>query len=290
MRRVVVAWGVAAALAAWPVVAAADETPVQMHVGAGTAGVTDGIPVDLRYSTDVTRYVSFWPIIDGEARGDFVMQQPTVVGPYAFTWDLATDRSYQWELRDNDGFHLLSTSDIVAARSVGEQQGSREGRWRRVTSVSATDGHYREATSSASIRFRVSGQDVAVIVDASVPFEARVWIDGKRLRRLVYSEGGSDDARYVWPLKRWSKNGQHRVRIDWVSGRLRVDGLAWTQTLSTHLAWHGCSWGYPSLCVPDPPPTLTCGEVGEADFYLWPYGGLDPHGFDADHDGVACES
>ena len=51
-----------------------------------------------------------------------------------------------------------------------------------------------------------------------------------------------------------------------------------------------CDSSYPDFCVPPPPPDLDCGSSeigGRKDFTaLDP----DPHGFDQDNDGVACES
>jgi hypothetical protein len=48
-----------------------------------------------------------------------------------------------------------------------------------------------------------------------------------------------------------------------------------------------CDPSYPDSCIPPPPPDLDCVDVGETDFTVE---GDDPHGFDADGDGVGCES
>jgi hypothetical protein len=48
-----------------------------------------------------------------------------------------------------------------------------------------------------------------------------------------------------------------------------------------------CSPAYPTMCIPAPPPDLDCPEVGEENFPVVP---PDPHGFDRDGDGVACET
>jgi len=48
-----------------------------------------------------------------------------------------------------------------------------------------------------------------------------------------------------------------------------------------------CSPAYPTVCIPPPPPDLDCGDVAARRFTaLSP----DPHRFDRDGDGVACES
>lgn len=49
----------------------------------------------------------------------------------------------------------------------------------------------------------------------------------------------------------------------------------------------GCDDSYPDVCVPPAPPDLDCGDVDHRRFRVT---GDDPHGFDTDGDGVACES
>lgn len=49
-----------------------------------------------------------------------------------------------------------------------------------------------------------------------------------------------------------------------------------------------CDPSYPDICVPPPPPDLNCDSPsmeGETDFLVE---GSDPHGFDADKDGIGC--
>jgi PKD repeat protein len=49
-----------------------------------------------------------------------------------------------------------------------------------------------------------------------------------------------------------------------------------------------CDSSYPDLCIPPPPPDLDCGDDGVPEnFHVLP---PDPHGFDSDNDGVACDS
>ena len=48
-----------------------------------------------------------------------------------------------------------------------------------------------------------------------------------------------------------------------------------------------CDPSYPDFCIPSPPPDLDCDEVREKNFKVT---GSDPHGFDADNDGIGCES
>ena len=48
-----------------------------------------------------------------------------------------------------------------------------------------------------------------------------------------------------------------------------------------------CDPSYPTVCIPPFPPDLDCGEISFRQFQVI---GSDPHGFDADNDGVGCES
>jgi len=47
-----------------------------------------------------------------------------------------------------------------------------------------------------------------------------------------------------------------------------------------------CDPSYPDVCIPPYPPDLDCGEIGYSNFRVV---GNDPHGFDADYDGIGCE-
>jgi hypothetical protein len=48
-----------------------------------------------------------------------------------------------------------------------------------------------------------------------------------------------------------------------------------------------CHPSYPDFCIPPPPPDLDCPDIGRKNFTVLP---PDPHRFDADKDGVGCES
>lgn len=47
-----------------------------------------------------------------------------------------------------------------------------------------------------------------------------------------------------------------------------------------------CDPSYPTVCIPLYPPDLDCNEIPYRDFDV---SDPDPHGFDADYDGVGCE-
>lgn len=48
-----------------------------------------------------------------------------------------------------------------------------------------------------------------------------------------------------------------------------------------------CDPSYPSVCIPPGPPDLDCGEISHRRFTVL---APDPHRFDADDDGIGCES
>ncbi|HEY6755797.1 MAG TPA: PKD domain-containing protein, partial [Nitrososphaera sp.] len=49
-----------------------------------------------------------------------------------------------------------------------------------------------------------------------------------------------------------------------------------------------CDPSYPNVCIPSPPPNLTCDDEGVPENFE--VLSQDPHGFDADNDGIGCES
>ena len=48
-----------------------------------------------------------------------------------------------------------------------------------------------------------------------------------------------------------------------------------------------CDPAYPTVCIPSPPPDLDCTQIVHRRFTVLP---PDPHGFDADGNGIGCES
>ena len=48
-----------------------------------------------------------------------------------------------------------------------------------------------------------------------------------------------------------------------------------------------CDPSYPDVCIPPPPPDLDCKDIPYRNFRVLP---PDPHHFDADRDGIGCET
>jgi hypothetical protein len=60
-----------------------------------------------------------------------------------------------------------------------------------------------------------------------------------------------------------------------------------TQIEQTEPEERECDPSYPDVCIPPPPPNLTCDDISAQDFEILP---PDPHGFDGDdNDGIGCE-
>lgn len=74
------------------------------------------------------------------------------------------------------------------------------------------------------------------------------------------------------------------MRIVWViCGILLAGGVA----VSTRAKAASCDASYPDYCIPPPPPDLDCADIrGAKPFRVRR---PDPHHFDRDHDGWACE-
>jgi len=47
-----------------------------------------------------------------------------------------------------------------------------------------------------------------------------------------------------------------------------------------------CEKSYPDVCISPPPPYLSCSDLSVTRFKVF---GEDPHGFDPDKDGLACD-
>jgi len=59
------------------------------------------------------------------------------------------------------------------------------------------------------------------------------------------------------------------------------------QTANITSAPATCDPSYPTVCIPPPPPNLTCDDISFQDFQVV---GSDPHDFDRDNNGIGCES
>jgi flagellar hook assembly protein FlgD len=96
--------------------------------------------------------------------------------------------------------------------------------------------------------------------------------------------GGVDDRGRRLPTGTY----QIRVRVENKWGQ--KDKSAWRSVRIAKRAPQ-CAASYPDFCIKPPPPDLDCADIGRSDFTVrWGVARPDPHGFDADRDGVGCES
>lgn len=68
---------------------------------------------------------------------------------------------------------------------------------------------------------------------------------------------------------------------------LAIAGVIALMSPNLALAQSNCDPSYPDVCIASPPPDLDCNEITHRRFRVV---GTDPHGFDADQDGIGCES
>jgi hypothetical protein len=62
-----------------------------------------------------------------------------------------------------------------------------------------------------------------------------------------------------------------------------IDGQHFVETIDEP----SCDPSYPDICITPYPIDLDCDEISHSNFRVI---GNDPHGFDADNDGIGCES
>jgi micrococcal nuclease len=138
------------------------------------------------------------------------------------------------------------------------------------------------------VRARLSGREVRLERDVS---ETDRY--GRLLRHVWITRGGEwtllsrdlvhDGLAHVYtvpPDVRWAEE----LVADQREAREARRGL-WADA---EPAFSGpCDPAYPTVCVPSPPPRLTCRDIAERRFEVR---APDPHHFDGNGDGVGCES
>lgn len=82
-----------------------------------------------------------------------------------------------------------------------------------------------------------------------------------------------------WQIVGFGEGG----RTTWV----REEYLSIATATPTPSPVSSCDSAYPTVCIPPPPPVLSCFDLEFSQFQVT---GSDPHGFDEDNNGVGCES
>jgi hypothetical protein len=200
---------------------------------------------------------------------------------------ISNRRTWQWIAIPDDAPGAGVRSPIVWTRYLPESRLIASGTWSTKTHPGAVDGAFAvTATPGATMRFTFEGDQAGLVVDTAYRSVLAVWIDGVRQENVIVPRrpGG---ARTLVVLPRASAEGQHRVRVTLLRGRLRLDGAGWLAPRTAHRPDKGCWNYYPSICVQETP-TVLCDDIAERDFVIWFH--LDPHGFDPDRDGIGCEA
>jgi micrococcal nuclease len=161
----------------------------------------------------------------------------------------------------------------------------------------------REA--SARARALMDGERVTLELDPTQGERDRygrllayVWLgDGRLVNEVLVAEGYAHEYTYATPYR-------HRDRLRAAEAAARAGGLGlWSPATcngdtsqpaggsapppAAPAPGAGCDPSYPDTCIPPPPPDLDCADVGARRFRVT---GADPHRFDADGDGIGCES
>jgi micrococcal nuclease len=118
---------------------------------------------------------------------------------------------------------------------------------------------------------------------------AYVWSDGRLFNRVLVARGFAQVAtyppnvKYVDVFLKAQKHARDNGRGLW--GSCQDDGDSVSSAGGG--ASTKCDPNYKGACIPLYPPDVDCGDVPAKGFRSI---GSDPHGFDGDGDGVACES
>ena len=121
----------------------------------------------------------------------------------------------------------------------------------------------------------VAGQTVANMVVVPVGANGRV---------SIYNNGGS--AHVVVDVLGWFPTDDvHGARSRSADGHPPPSTATATATAAS--AATQCHPSYPTVCIPPPPPDLDCSQIPYRRFLVR---SPDPHRFDADFDGIGCES
>lgn len=99
----------------------------------------------------------------------------------------------------------------------------------------------------------------------------------------------SPDTHYAKRLEKAQAKARKKAAGMWKAcdaDQLLAAGMTEATPDANALAAGNCDASYPDVCIPSGPPDLNCGDVPFRDFVVLP---PDPHQFDGNHDGIACE-
>ncbi len=74
--------------------------------------------------------------------------------------------------------------------------------------------------------------------------------------------------------------------VEAIPGQLDQSAAVYIPLVGVGRPAGNCDPAYPTVCIPPRPPDLDCPEIPHINFEVLP---PDPHGLDADKDGIGCE-
>ena len=291
-------------------VAPSSRAPAQSFPGNWTLG-TSAVPVALSWSgTDATSGIGRYQLmrqLDGGAWTNVPLATPTT---RAVIQGLYPGHTYRFSVRAIDragnvgawaagpSFRLNGYQETSSAVSYG-------GTWTRQYDATAYGRYVRYARAAgARARITFTARNVAWVAPRSASRgQARVYVDGAYVGTVsLYSSYGQP--RRIVFTRSWASLSTHtvEVRVVGTAGHPRVDVDAFVMTGTARFPAappppppppppSNCDPSYPGVCIPPPPPDLDCPDVwriyGLRNFRVVP---PDPHRFDADRDGIGCET
>jgi PKD repeat protein len=223
---------------------------------------------------------------EGVAPATFEFEADVAGGlePYTINWDFGDGSS---EESDDDVEHTFDVADTYNV------------------DLTVTDSSGRTASDSMSITVEepppltsvdIISNDTEGVAPATFEFEANLT-------------GGAEPFTYSWDFGDGSSEESDDETVEHtfdVAGTYNVDLVVIDSTLQTAsdsilitveepllsptpptLEEPVCDPSYPDLCIPPPPPDLSCDDITARDFEVV---GSDPHELDGDNDGIGCES
>ncbi|MGH8982522.1 MAG: thermonuclease family protein [Acidimicrobiia bacterium] len=121
---------------------------------------------------------------------------------------------------------------------------------------------------------------------------AYVWRDNKLFNHTIVRRGYAQIATYPPNVKYVDRllAAQRKARTEGAGLWSSCDAESSESTgaaTGAQASSGKCDPNYGGACIPPYPPDLDCGEISATNFRST---GSDPHGFDGDGDGIACES
>ena len=122
---------------------------------------------------------------------------------------------------------------------------------------------------------------------------AYVWLDGVMFNKTLVAQGFASvstyppNVRYVDRFLDAQREARSHNRGLWAGCTAEVEPEPDDKPAQVSGGGGNCDPNYSGACIPAYPPDLDCSEVGATNFRST---GSDPHGFDGDGDGYACES